>query len=668
MKNIFYTISISVILTLVSTHISGQNYDDYLGAGHDSGIIVTSSSEDGRSRASNTINARGMDAELIEMSRLMSQSTFGDDMDEIKRATALGMETWIDEQLNIPITYLTPLHWDIWNELETMYEMSFDVWLGYYITELCKASEEDPNIEPPNLSQAEVDVLRQAYLDELYGPYALHFNFAWSQSMLTSDDQLRQRVAYALSQIMVISAQSDLGENGESLSAFYDILLHHSFGNFRDLLLEVSLNPAMGVYLSHMNNPKAIPEENIHPDENYAREVMQLFSIGLYELNQDGTRKKDTDGNDIPTYTNEDIKELARVFTGLGPGSTDPTMPHITWNAHFGLGYYSANKTEPMIMYPQWHDTGSKSLLNGLEIPAGQNGLDDIEMAIDYLYNHPNVGPFIGRQLIQRLVKSNPSPAYISRISAVFNDNGFGERGDMAAVIKAILLDPEARDCDEMLHFDNGKLREPVLRGSEFIKVIPKFGEKIVYDVNFSSYSCEGIQYTADTIVVLDNLRFWNNGFNYYQAVKQFPMMSPSVFNFYLPDHQPVGEMAENDLYGPEFKIHDSTTAINYINSVYIFTAPYYDAAWYNWYEHIGLEDIKFDYTELSEIYKDDPEKFIHHIDIVFTNGQMTDELKNTLRAFIDEVPDWYNDGYASVPIKSLLYLIMWSPDYTIAK
>jgi len=666
MKNKFCFIYIITLLSSIS--VIGQNYDDYLGAGHDRGITVTSSSEDNRSRADNTINARGMDADIIEMSRLMSQATFGADMDEIKRATSLGMETWIDEQLNIPITYLTPLHWEIWDEIETAWEMAFETWLANYIMELCAAADADPDISRPNLSQAEVDLLKILFLEELYGPYSLHFNFAWSQSVLTSDDQLRQRVAYALSQIMVISAQSDLGENGESISAFYDILLHHSFGNFRDLLYEVSLNPAMGVYLSHYNNPKAIPDENIHPDENYAREVMQLFSIGLYKLNQDGTRTKDADGNDIPTYNNDDIKELARVFTGLGPGSTDPTMSHITWNAHFGLGYYSANKTEPMIMYPEWHDTGSKSLLNGLEIPAGQDGMKDIEMAIDYIYNHPNVGPFIGRQLIQRLVKSNPSPAYISRISAVFNDNGFGERGDMAAVVKAILLDPEARTCEEMQHFDNGKLREPMLRGSEFIKVIPKYGEKVVYDVDFSSYSCEGIQYTADTILVVDNLRLWNNGFDYYEAVKQFPMMSPSVFNFYLPDHQPVGEMAENDLYGPEFKIHDTSTAINYINSVYIFTAPYYDAAWYNWYDWVGFENIKFDYTELAEIYEDDPEKFIHHVDVVFTNGQMTDELKNTLRAYINNVPEWYIGEYTEVPLKGLLYLIMWSPDYTIAR
>jgi uncharacterized protein (DUF1800 family) len=667
MKNINKFLFTIAIIALSTYCISAQ-YDDYLGAGHDSGITVTTSSEDGRSRARNTINARGMDADLIEISRLMSQATFGADMEEIRRAEALGMESWIDEQLNIPITYLTPLHWEIWEDLKLQYEIAFDTWLAYYITELCQAADEDPNIDPPNFSQSEVDAIKELYLEELYGPYALHFNFAWSQSMLSSDDQLRQRVAYALSQIMVISAQSDLGENGESLSAFYDILLHHSFGNFRDLLLEVSLNPAMGVYLSHMNNPKAIPEQNIHPDENYAREIMQLFSIGLFELNIDGTRKKDLDGFDIPTYNNDDIKEMARVFTGLGPSDTDPTMPHITWDAHFGLGYYSANKTEPMIMYPEWHDTGSKSLLNGLEIPARQDGITDIEMAIDYLYNHPNVGPFIGRQLIQRLVKSNPSPAYIARVATVFNDNGFGERGDMGAVVKAILLDPEARSCEEMLHFDNGKLREPVLRDSEYIKVIPKYGEKIIYDVNFSSYSCEGIEYTGDTIVVLDNLRLWNNGFNFYDAVKQFPMMSPSVFNFYLPDHKPTGEMAENDLYGPEFKIHDTSTAINYINSVYVHTAPYYDVAWYNWYDWVGIEDVKFDFSELSAIYQDDPEKFIHHLDIVFTNGQMTDDLKNTLREFISEVPQWYTNNVPYVPVKVVLYLMMWSPDYTIAK
>lgn len=662
------TVLLTLSLIVSRIDISAQINTGYIGAGNNSGITITSSSEYGNTKAENTLNATGMDADRIEMSRFLSQATFGADMAEIERATRIGMEAWIEEQVNMPINYLTPLHWDIWNEIETRWAMSFDVWLANYINELCLASQEDPAIDPPNLTQAEVDALRNAYMQELFGPYALQFNFAWSHNMMSNDDQLRQRVAYALSQIMVISAQSDLGDHGESLSSYFDILLHHSFGNFKDLLLEVSLSTSMGIYLSHFNNPKAIPSENIQPDENYAREVMQLFSIGLFELNPDGTRKQDADGFDIPTYNNDDVKELARVFTGLGPGSTDPTMPHVTWDAFFGLPYYSVNKTEPMIMYPEWHDVESKSLLNGLEIPAGQDGMTDIEMAIDYLFNHPNVGPFIGRQLIQRLIKSNPSPAYIERITEVFNDNGRGERGDMEAVIIAILMDPEARTCEELQEFDNGRLREPLLRGAEYLRAMPKFGKQIIFDVTFDSYSCNGIEYTSDTIIVNDNLRFWNDGFNFFDAVKQFPLLSPSVFNFYLPDHQPVGEMAENNLFGPEFKIHDSSTAVNYINVLYIFTAPFYDVAWYNWYQGLGLESIMFDYDDLTAIYVDDPEKFLHHVDIIFTNGQMTDQLKNILREYIRNVPPWYNENVPFVPVKAMMYLIMFSPDYTIAK
>jgi len=664
-----YKIYILIVTALSFCSIlAGQGYTDYLGAGHDSGIIVTSSSEDGRSRADNTVNARGMDAEQMEMARFLSQATFGSDIEEVERALTLGMETWIDEQVYMPFNYLTPQMWEIWDDLEMQHQMSFDVWLANYINELCYAAEQDPNVDPPNMSQEEVDLLSAYYLNDFYGPYALHFNFAWTHNMIESPDQLRQRVAYALSQILVISGQSDLGEYAETLTTYYDILTHHAFGNFKDLLLEVTLNPAMGLYLSHLNNPKAIPSENIHPDENYAREVMQLFSIGLYELNIDGTRKKDIDGNDIPTYNNDDIKEMAKIFTGLAPGSADPRMPHVTWDAHFGMSFYAANKTEPLIMYEEWHDTGSKSLLNGLVIPAGQDGMSDIEMAIDYLYNHDNVGPFIGRQLIQRLIKSNPSPGYIARVATVFNNNGAGERGDMEAVVRAILLDPEARSCEELLRWDNGKLKEPVLRNYEFIRTVPKYGERISYDIDFNSYTCDGYTYTSDTFALVTNLRYWDNGFNFFDGTRQFPLLSPSVFNFYPPDHQPVGEIGENDLVAPEFKIHDSSTAINYINSVYIHTAPYYDLAWYNWYEYTEVEDIKFNFDDLTELYQEDTEKFLHHIDIIFTKGQMSDDLRANLREMMDSFPEWYVENETEALVKSVLYILMWSPDYTIAK
>lgn len=661
---LYYTILLSFSIAF---SLQAQ-FDDYIGAGNASGISVQSSSEEGFSRAIKTINGKGMDADLMEASRFLSQATFGYDKDEIEKVAEIGFEAWIEEQFFMPFEYLTPMMFGIWDEIKEAHERSFNIYLGEYINELCEAAENDPNIDPPNLTQQEVDDLREFYNEDIFGPYGLHFNYAWSHNMMSNKDQLRQRVAYALSQILVVSSQSSLGDHAETLTAFYDILTHHSFGNFKDILSEITVNPAMASYLSHLNNSKAIPEENIHPDENYARELMQLFTIGLYELNLDGSRKQDSNGFDIPTYNNNDIKELARVFTGLAAGSTDPRMPHVTWNAHFGISLYSMNKTEPLIMYQDYHDTEAKSLLNGLEIPANQNGMDDIEMAIDYLFNHPNVGPFIGRQLIQRLVKSNPSPQYIERVASVFNDNGFGERGDLQAVVKAILLDPEARSCDDLMSFGNGKLREPVLRSSEYLKAFDLYGEKREYTVWFDNYTCEGLNYTIDTILVMDDLRYWNNGYNFYDKVRQYPLLSPSVFNFYLPDHQPVGEIEANDLVAPEFKIHDSSTAVNYINEIWMYSAPYYDIAWYNWIAHYGFEDIKFNYNEIAEIYERDPELLIHEIDVQFTNGQMTDELKQVLRQFNEDLPNWVKNDYPEIPAKGMLYLMMWAPDYTISK
>ncbi len=661
----------NIIIILLSFLLTGElcgQYDDYLGAGHNVGIQVRSSNNDEGTRAEHTISGNGLDAKRMEISRFLSQTTFGETLEEIDRVAELGMEAWIDEQTFMPENYLTPMFWDIWEEIDGRYQDAFDVYLARYILELCEAAEEDPSIET-ELTEEQVEELREFYEGDLFGPSALQFNYAWSHNCLTGKDQLRQRVAYALSQILVVSSRSDLGDHGESLTSYYDILLHHSFGNFKDMLMEITLSPAMGVYLSHFNNPRAIPENNIHPDENYAREILQLFTIGLYELNLDGTRKQDANGNDIPTYDNDDIKELAKVFTGLGSGTTDPRMDHINWSAYFGMDFYSANKTDPMVMYEEWHEPGEKTILKDLIIPAGQSGMQDIEMAVDYIFNHPNVGPFISRQLIQRLIKSNPTAGYIRRVATVFNDNGQGVRGDMTAVIKAILLDDEARSCENLLNEENGKLKEPVLRYSQFLRIMPKYGERYDIDVTIDDYNCGGVSFTIDTIVFDNNLRLWNNGYNYFDGIRQYPLMSPSVFNFYLPDHQPVGEITERGLVAPEFKIHDTGTAINYINMVHMYTAPYYDLAWYNWIINLGFEDIKFNYDLYTDMYNDDPEELIHNLDIMLTHGQMSEDLKQTLRQFLEDNPGWIdNNGYEKISVKTLFYLILWSPDYTIDK
>ena len=659
---IFY----ALLCSFFSFPLIGQ---EYFGAGNDN-VIVFASGSNGNSMPSNTVNGSGMNARLMEASRFLSQATFGADYSEIEELSSLDFETWIDRQINLPLNELELAVWENWDDYLNVYRSSFDNYLVEYIEGRCYLYETDETgtvEEPEELTQQEVDELREFYNEDIFGPTALFFNYAWSDNAVTGEDQLRQRMAYALSQILVISSQSTLGDHAESLAAYYDILQRNAFGNFRDILMEITLSPAMAFYLSHLNNPKAIPEENIHPDENYAREIMQLFTIGLYELNLDGTRKQNSAGFDIPTYNNDDIKELARVFTGLGPGSVDPNMDFdYPYTAEFGTGLYVMNKTEPLVMYEDWHDNGSKSALNGLDIPAGQSGMEDIEMTVDYLFNHPNVGPFICKQLIQRFITSNPSDGYVERVSTVFNNNGQGERGDMGAVIKAILLDEEARSCEALQDPLHGKLNEPFLRAMKFIKSIPHFGRRMVIEYQFNSYGCGGIDTTVyEEEILTSDLRYWNNGYNGYEDYKQYPLMAPSVFNFYLPDHQPVGEMTELGLVAPEFKIHDSSSAINYMNHMWMFSNPWYNILWYNWHANLGVESVMPDFEELADIYSKSPEDLINHLDIVYTKGQLSDHTRNVMRDFVEDSPSWPEDLQMA---RTLLYLLLISPDYTIDK
>jgi len=298
--------------------------EEFFGAGNDQGISVRSSNNDGTQIAANTINGSGLDADLMEASRFLGQAAMGYNMDEIERTSDLGFEEWVDEQIEMPYNLLTPQMWEIWDSIYT--------WQYDYNIELFK--EQNPGLPITDEVIARID-------EEIYGPWALDFNYAWWQNTIVSEDQLRQRVAYALSQILVISSNSDLTDDAETLTTYYDILLDKAFGNYKDILMDVTLHPAMGLYLSHFNNPKEVPSENLHPDENYAREVMQLFSIGLYELNQDGTRKVDSNGNEIPTIryaglwlcavdgTKGDLKVAASTYHRNGvdfwPGPIDET-------------------------------------------------------------------------------------------------------------------------------------------------------------------------------------------------------------------------------------------------------------------------------------------------------------------------------------------------------
>ncbi len=600
----YFALTIAFI-ALIQTH--AQEYSDYLGAGHANGITVTSSSEQHKANwtetasALNTINGQGLDGRLLETSRFLSQATFGCDLDYIKNVSQISFEDWMEQQFNLPA--------------QSMGDLTNSLYL--------------------EAKQRFIDNGGDA--EDYFGPEAQHFVMSWWQINMNNEDLLRQRVALALSEIFVISWNSTLDNYGDGLGYYYDILTSNAFGNYEDLLLAISLHPMMGGYLSHYNNPKNIPEQNIHPDENYAREVMQLFSIGLNLLNEDGTYMTDSNGDRIPTYDNNDIKEFAKVFTGLGPGAVIDNPYGVV--ANFGVNFYFAKKDTPMAMYNQWHETGEKHLLNGYTIPSGQSGMDDIEDAIHHLFMHPNVGPFIVKRLIQRLVKSNPSPQYVARVSAVFNDNN-GVRGDLKAVVKAILLDEEARSCSWVQNPIQGKLVEPMIRYFNIAR-----------------------QIDLDKPSGLD----WNIGYLFYKATGQAPLGAPSVFNFFLPEFSPNGPISNAGLIGPEFQIHNSVTSIAYLNEVDLWTYPNWDYPIYNTWD-LGIENATLDFTRL-EYYARDSEVLINELDKLLTHGLLSDETRQIIKDAIDPIAGTDpNIDYMFYRVKLALYLFMISPDYVISK
>ena len=586
---------------LFAFSLRSQPYTDYIGAGHSKGIIVTTS--DGEERVDfrekadgeKTITGNGLEGKRVEASRFLSQAAFGADLSEIDEVVNIGIDAWLKNQYLLPKSdFLTPT--------DSFARVLYD----FYI-----AQGTDPEEISPN-------------------PGWQHFRYAWWNNAKNGKDQLRQRVAFALSQILVISDESDLGGYARGLASYYDMLAKHSFGNYRDLLLEMTLHPCMGFYLSHLNNPKEIPEENIHPDQNFAREIMQLFTIGLFELNIDGTRKIDQNGNFIPTYNNTDIAELAKVFTGLGISASLEGMD----DPYFGMGLYGSDNTKPMKMYEEWHQEGEKKFIQGITIPAGQTGMKDIEDAIDMLFNHPNTAPFVCRQLIQRLVTSNPTQAYLTRVASVFNDDGNGVRGNLKAVIHAILTDEEARSCDNITNTTFGKMIEPVLRHTNFLK---------------------GVGVTSPSGY------FFNHGYDLQNRTYQHPLSSPSVFNFFKPEYQPTGPLNDANLFAPEFQLLNSITSLEYANLV--FGWNYYEYTTNNWENGYFMAP-----TNASKFFENahDDEALINQIDLLFTHGQMSDETRTTIKqAIYNMVPTLYG---AREKINMALYLTLISPDYIIKK
>jgi uncharacterized protein (DUF1800 family) len=458
---------------------------------------------------------------------------------------------------------------------------------------------------------------------------------ARNQVMLSGSDQLRQRVAYALSQIMVISdLDSNVAAGLEGSSSYYDMLARNALGNFKTLIMDVTRHPMMGRYLSHYKNRKANATTGTRPDENYAREVMQLFTVGLYKLNPNGTYQTDTNGRPLEAYTNDDITEFARVFTGFTDDSTNNTG---TGTGRTDFPSAPANYTTPMRMWELQHDVGSKKLLSytgaaKATLPAGQTGLLDVQDAIDNLIAHPSTAPFISRLLIQRLVSSNPSPAYISRVAAIFVNNGQGVRGDLLAVVKAILLDPEARDTSFITDPAHGKLQEPYLRVAQLLRAF---------------------RFT----VIPGTLPYDLGGTFGENVMGQFPMGSPSVFNFYSPDYAPPGPIDTAGLVGPEFQILNSVFAVTMPNSV-------------NTLIQTGAGQFRLNLAD-QETLAADPTQLLTNLDLYLTHGTMSAETRAAILNAVQKITT------AMVPSGSTLnqtrarlavYLVALSPDFAALK
>jgi len=373
------------------------------------------------------------------------------------------------------------------------------------------------------------------YFDNTYpGDYMI-----WNQ-LMTSPDALRKRCALALSEFFVVSLSGlDFAWRSHGIAAWWDLLVAHAFGNFRQMLEAVTLNPAMGYYLNTKGNLKENTATGRQPDENYAREVMQLFTIGLYQLNLDGTEKRGgQEGGRIETYSQSDVTNLARVFTGY---DVDMSQNVNTYDAVLNRNIPNTTAARlPMVLNASRHSTLAATFL-GANVPANTPGAAALKTALDTLFNHPNVGPFFGRQMIQRLVTSNPSRAYVARVGAAFNNNGSGVRGDLKAVWSAILLDEEARSPAGLTQSSFGRLREPMLR-------LVQWGRTFGITSALGSWKIGDLSNTASQL-------------------GQSPLRSPSVFNFFRPGYVPPSTaLATTKAVAPEFQIVNESTVGGYLN------------------------------------------------------------------------------------------------------
>lgn len=516
-------------------------------------------------------------------SRFLGHAAWGGNTAEIQRVLNVGLENWLAQQMSQPI------------------QQSFVQWLidrGYGQ----KGNSSTQGLYPG----------------------------LWCR-LMTSPDLVRQRIALALSEFFVCSVDKLItGGYGQfAVAGYWEVLEKNAFGNFSQLLEDVTINPMMGFYLNTKGNTKA--SAGRVPDQNYAREVMQLFTIGLHELNQDGTEKKNAQGNVIETYTNTDIEGLSKVFTGWNLNNsfkTSDTDPF--WQ-------YAQSLANPMVLNEHLHSPEEKTFL-GTSIAPNTAGKESLRLALNVLFHHANTGPFFAKQMIQRLVTSNPSPAYVERVANVFANNGQGIRGDLKAVFKAILLDPQAREFD-IGGGDNsfGKLREPMVR---FIQ----WGRTFAVTSASNKINEEWV-FFGPTLPTEDQLG-------------QMPMFAPSVFNFFRPSYSPPNSvLGEQNLLAPEFQILTEPSIIGYVNFM----------------QHMISNDIKnkpvgqLQANYDSYIYLAvNPKQLVETLTLHIAPGAFSEAKKTALTQLLTRMG---NDPESlKQRVYTAVWLVMCAPDYLVQR
>tara|TARA_R110000823_G_scaffold139607_7_gene269543 strand:- start:5022 stop:6800 length:1779 start_codon:yes stop_codon:yes gene_type:complete len=533
-----------------------------------------------------------------EAVRFLSQATFGPGEREVEELVATGLEAWFLAELAQPAT----LH------LEAVLSGFPDD--GSFIGD-------NGNLLPGLLS--------------------LPTDSFW-RAAIGGEDQLRQRMAFALSQILVVSSGSALSRAPQTIAHYMDILTTGAFGNYRDLLEAVTYSPAMAVYLTYLRNEKADPLTGRVPDENYARELLQLFTLGLIALQGDGQPLTDGNGAEIELYDNSDVTELAKVFTGLSfaGASFNAPLRQLPLEA-----YYS-----PLETFDAFHSPEAKQFL-GANIPAGAGTEESIELALDAIFAHPNVGPFIGRQLIQRFVTSSPQAAYVERVAAAFDAGryalpsgthvGEGRRGDLAATLAAVLFDSEARDPQPRLAPGFGKLREPVLRFTHWARA---------FSVNNADVSNEAA------------LRDTGSA----EALGQQPYGAPSVFNFYRPGYiAPGTQTGAAELTAPELQITNATSIVGYPNFLTLF------ALGNSPQERQGLPRMFVPDYSAEAALADDVDALLAHLDSKLTHGTLTATTRERIVQIVTLLDASSEEG-RQLRARVASVLIMTSPDYIVLR